>query len=443
MATTAAPASSENLVRGIGVRQLAASIVNCTVGAGIFLMPALVAQGVGAAAPLVFLLCGAVMALVVTAFAIAGSRVSVSGGVFAYAEAAFGPYVGFVTGFLLWLSCAVSAASVAVALLNAAPLLMPALAGDAARLGLLAAMLGILALINIRGVVSGARTIEVLTLGKLLPLAAFVLLGVFAIDPAALAWPGMPAAPDRGRMVLLAIFAFLGIEVALSPSGEIKTPSSTVPRAIYLALALTTTLYIAIQAVAQGVLGDSLADHAEAPLADAAALFMGPVGATLVMAGALVSMLGYVSGDLLGTPRTLYAFGRDGFLPAAWGRVHPLFRTPHLAIATHAVVVFAFAASGTFTFLVIVANVATLSVYLIACLAAIPLLRRDVRADGQGFRVPGGVTVPVLAAAAIVGILLSARWQEFAATALTVALASAVYMARRQETEDRSWDVSP
>ena len=77
------------LVRALGVRQLTAAIINTTVGAGIFVLPALVAQSVGTAAPLAFLICAAIMALVTIALAVAGSRVAVTGGIYAYVEAAF------------------------------------------------------------------------------------------------------------------------------------------------------------------------------------------------------------------------------------------------------------------------------------------------------------------------------------------------------------------
>ena len=183
---------------------------------------------------------------------------------------------------------------------------------------------------------------------KLLPLAVFLAVGVFFVQPAALAWPGWPAGDKLGETVLLLIFAFVGIEVALVPSGEVRDPRRTVPRAIYLALGLTTLLYLAIQAVAQGVLGAEMAQHAEAPLAAAASRFLGEGGRLLVLAGGAVSMFGYMCGDMLSSPRSLYAFGRDGFLPRALARVHPSFHTPHVAIVVHALLAAALAISSTF-----------------------------------------------------------------------------------------------
>lgn len=424
---------AENLIRGIGVRQLAASIVNATIGAGIFVLPALVAQGLGAAAPIAYVICATTMALLVTTFAMAGSRVTRTGGLFAYVDVAFGPFAGFLAGTLLWLSCLTGTASVAIAFMDAAAVISPVLHEPVARLAVLAALLAALAWTNTRGVRTGARTIEVLTAAKLVPLLIFVIVGAFFVQPAALAWPGLPAVPALGRGVLLLSFAFMGIELALTPSGEVHRPARTVPRAIYLALAITTTLYVAIQLVAQGVLGDALVQHADAPLAEAGRRLFGAAGAGLMLAGTLVSMLGYISGDALCSPRTIFAFARDGFIPAAFARLHPVSRTPYVAIWTNAVLVFAVANSGTFEFVAIVTNVATLGLYLIACLASISLIRRDVRGDGEPFAIPGAAAIAVLSVVAVLLILSSATLKEFAATGVTLAIASALYMLRRSE----------
>ena len=202
---------------------------------------------------------------------------------------------------------------------------------------------------NVRGVKPGARLVEGITVAKLLPLALLIGVGVFAIEPGNLAWPGWPGSEALGSTVLLLIFAFAGIEVALVPSGEVREPERTVPRAIGMALGLTTLLYLAIQAVAQGVLGGELQREASAPLAAAAGKLLGEWGRLLVLLGGTLSMFGYLSGDMLASPRTIFAFGRDALLPRLFASVHPRFRTPHVAIATHAVLVAAVAATNTFT----------------------------------------------------------------------------------------------
>jgi basic amino acid/polyamine antiporter, APA family len=257
---------------------------------------------------------------------------------------------------------------------------------------------------------------------------------MFFVEPAELAWTESPDPTAVRRAVLLLIFAFVGIEVALTPSGEVKRPASTVPRAIYLALGVTTAMYLAIQLVAQGVMGADLAAHAQAPLADASRRFLGAGGAALMLGGTLISMLGYVSGDALCSPRNLYAFGRDGFIPAAFGRVHSESRTPRLAIWTHTAVVFTIASTGSFESLAIIANVATLSLYLMACLAAMSLTRRNVQTDDPPFVVPGAALIGIGAMAAVLFVMSSATLKEFGATAVTLGIASVLYLVRRQTT---------
>jgi amino acid transporter len=255
---------------------------------------------------------------------------------------------------------------------------------------------------------------------------------MFFVDRSALMWPGIPDGDAIGRAVLVLIFAYSGIEVALAPSGEVRNPAHTVPRAIFLALAVTTTLYVAIQLVAQGVLGTLLAQETATPLADAAARFLGGTGATLMLAGAVCSMFGYQCGDMLSTPRSLYALARDGFAPAILATIHPKHRTPSVAIWTHAALTLALAATQTFQVLAIISNVGLLLLYLLACGAALELTRRDVRLAGTPFRIRGARAAPFLAAGLIVWVLSTATVKEFTVTAVVLAIATLAYVMRNR-----------
>ena len=421
------------LVRAIGVRGLTASIVNTTIGAGIFLVPALVARDLGSAAPLAYLACAVAMTFVVTSFAMAGSRVSLTGGVYAYVEVAFGPFIGFLAGFLLWMSNLVAAASVASALAASVGRLAPVFAGPSVRILSLGVVFAAFAWINVRGVTRGTRLVEIMTLTKLLPIVLLMAAGLFWVRPEHLAieW----AAPaDIGRASITLIFAFVGIEVALAPSGEIREPSRTVPRAVFLALGLTTLIYLLLQLVAHAVLGPALASFTDAPLVEVASRVLGPVGATVILVGGSISMLGFLSGDALGTPRSLYAFARDGLLPASLARLHPRFHTPWVAVIVHALFAWALASIGSFGVLVLIANVSVLTIYVLCCLAAIELQRRSVQTGGRPFVPPGGPTVPVLACVVLLWLLSHAAVQEFAATGGAVVVAALLFAWRSMRT---------
>jgi len=426
------PARDAALVRAIGLRQLTAAVLNATIGAGIFVLPALVAQDVGAAAPLAFLVCAAIIALIGVALAMAGSRVAITGGIYAYVEVAFGPYVALLAGVLQWLTGVAAVSGVAAALLDQVGTLAPLLERPAARVLVLAGVLGTLALLNVRGVRIGARVIEAVTALKLAPLVVFAGAGALLLDWSTLAWPAAPGAEALGRSVLLLIFAYTGVEMAVAPSGEVTDPARTVPRAIFMALGLATSLYIAIQLVAQAALGPLLAQETAAPLAQAAGRFLGGVGVTIMLAGAVCSMFGYLCGDMLSTPRTIYAFARDGLLPRVFAHIHPTRRTPSVAIWTHAGIVALLAGNQTFQALALVSNVGTLLLYLLCCGAALELRRQDVRMADAPFTFPGAWLAPVTGALLVLWILSTATAREFAVTAGVLATATLAYVVRKR-----------
>jgi len=371
------------------------------------------------------------MGMIVTTIAMAGSRVALTGGIYAYVEVAFGPYVGFLAGVLQWLTGLLAVSGVATAMLDQVGTLAPGLDGRPLRLLVLAAIFGPLAAVNARGVRAGTRVIEAVTAAKLVPLLLFVAVGGFFVHMDALAWPGLPEPNALGRSVLLLIFAYSGVEVAIAPSGEVRNPATTVPRAVFLALGMTTALYIAVQIVAQGVLGGELSAYTAAPLAEAASRFLGGAGLTLMLLGAVCSMFGYLSGDMLSTPRSLYAIARDGFLPAALARIDPVRRTPRTAIWTHAVLAVVFASTNTFQSLAIISNVGLLVLYLLSCGAALELARRDVRTDAAPFSMRGTRLWPVLGGVIVLWILSTATVREVAVTGIVLAVATGIYVAQR------------
>jgi basic amino acid/polyamine antiporter, APA family len=431
MSALPVPKEETGLIRALGVPGLTANIVNSTVGAGIFVLPALVANKLGAASPLAYVVCAIAMSLFVTTFAIAGSRVSLTGGLYAYVEVAFGQYIGFLAGILYYLTALLAASGVVGLLATSVGLFAPPLATGAGRFMLILFVFSFLAIINIRGVRTGVRAVAAVTLIKLVPLLIFILVGVFFIRPSAIAWPGWPGGKPVGDSVLLLIFAFVGIEIALMPSGEVKQPARTVPRAVFAALIVTTLLYIMIQLVAQGVLAGELSNYPDAPLAEAATRFLGRIGRMLMLIGLTISIFGWATSDILSSPRIIFAFGRDGLLPKWFAHIHPRFHTPDVAIITYAAVAFVLSFISTFQELAILSNVAVLLLYLLCCLAALRLMRRDVRTDGAPFTFPGAQLVPLLAGAVIIWILIHATLKEFTVTGICLAVASLLFLIRQ------------
>ena len=404
-------------------------MVNYMIGAGIFLLPATVAARVGGAAPYVYVICAIAMGTIVLCFADAGSRVSLSGGTYAYAEVAFGPFIGFVVAMTLWFSTVLASAAVANIFVDTLSQISPRFGQPVVRNGMLILIYAAFAAINIRGVRMGSAAVQTVTAAKLTPLLILVGVGLFAINARNLAWTGMPPAGEVARTAVILIFAFIGIESALTPSGEVREPARTVPRALFAALVLVTLIYIGIQIVAQGVLGPELATNTRAPLAETAKRLLGSGGQMLVILGTAISTLGYVAGDVLAAPRGIYALGKDRLLPAAIGSVHPRYRTPHVAILIHSLLCLAFALSGTFERLLVLAVITTLIVYLICCLAAIQLQRRDVRDEGAvPFKVPGGPVIPLIASAIVVWLMTASTRQEVLAIGAMLLAETALFL---------------
>ena len=388
------------LSRELGVRQFAANIFNYTVGSGIFSLPAFAVIGLGSAAPLAYVACAIVIALVVLCFAESGSRVSSTGGAYAYVETALGPMIGFVAGCLVFATGWFAAAAVITAVVRSLLALTNGAPGWLTQV-LQLVVVTILVTLNMRGVRTGARLLETITVVKLVPLLVFVGIGVFFIDTSHLAWTSVPAASTVLGTAGIIIFAFSGIEGATVPSGEVRNPARTVPRAILLALGAATVLYLAIQYVALGIMGPALANTGNTPLAEAAGMALGPVARTIMILAAVVSMFGYLSANVLSEPRGLFAMSRDGFLPRQLTSVHPKFRTPNFAIGIYGAMVAVVALLGNFEWLTVFANLAALALYFLCAIATLVLRKRDVRMDGQPFIIPGGPTVPIAACLAI------------------------------------------
>jgi amino acid transporter len=239
------------------------------------------------------------------------------------------------------------------------------------------------------------------------------------------------------------LFAFVGVEVALTPSGEIHDPSRTVPRSILTALALATSIYLAVQTVAQGTLGPELPLFKDAPLVETAGRLFGTGAKLIFLIGMAVSIFGYIAVDMLGTPRALFALARDGVLPSPLMRVHRSYRTPATAIVLYAAAVAVLAISSSFERLVVMANVSALLLYLMCVAASYQLQRRDVRMAGAPFDLPGGMLVQLLAAAGIVWLLSQATYDEWRIEAYVVGAAVIYYLIKRSLASPSAVAASP
>ena len=424
------------LRRQIRAGALALAIANLLVGAGIFGLPVLVAAEVGTAAPLAFIGCALVAGLVGLCLAEVGSRVTASGGMYAYTDAAFGRVAAAVVGTLTWFAFG-ALANAAVALLLASTLarFIPGLGQGLPRAIFLVLVYAAIVAVNIRGTREAIRATALVSVLKFLPLAALVLAGFFFVEPANLRVEAWPTTDGIAAAIVIVYFAFVGTEGALSASGEVVEPARTVPRAIAFGLGLVALLYIALQVVAQGVLGPLLAHSGDAPLLATAHAIFGGKGGVMILIATAASTLGLLFADVLTMPRVLYALGNDRLMPPVLGRVHPRFLTPHVAIAAYALICLGLALSGTFRQLVVLSSAGTMLMHFVIALAVLKL-RRDPRyATLQGFRAPGGLVVPVATALVLLWLFSTLRPLEHLALAAICVIAVIPALLRRHRPD--------
>ena len=270
------------------------------------------------------------------------------------------------------------------------------------------------------------------TVLKLTPLILLIVIGLFHISFKNLTVQSWPSAANIGETALVLFFAFMGIETALNVSGEIKNPQQNIPRGILMSVFGVLLIYLLIQLVAQGVLGDELSINKEAPLATLASRLIGPVGGTIILVTSVVSMFGMLSGDVLASPRVLFAASKDKLLPAFLSRIHPRFATPYWSIIVYSVVGVFLASSGGFKQLATLASSSVLIIYLLVVLAMIRLRYKKNDADKAGFKIPGGLLIPILAIAAICWFLYHITLAEIIALSLFFITLTIIYFINRE-----------
>ena len=421
------------LKREIGATALALNAINLTIGAGIFVLPAIVAENLGAASFIAYISCGLLVVLIMLCFAEVGSKITTTGGAYAYVEAAFGPLAGFLINTLFWFGfCCLADAAVINAMTDMIAIWFPVFSITYIRVIFFMMIFGLFACVNIRGVKHGSQLAVTATLLKLTPLILLLGIGLFNISSQNLTiqtWPGMHSI---GETSLVLFFAFMGTESALSMSGEIKDPKRNIPKGIFMGVTGILIMYLLIQFVSQGVMGDQLSKFKDAPLAAMASQLVGPVGKTVILITSVVSMLAMLSGDILASPRILYAAAKDDLLPRFLGKVHPTYATPYWSIIVYAAVGAILASSGGFKQLAVLASSSVLFIYLAVILATIRLRYKKEFSVKDGFTIPGGLLVPILAIITIGWFLSHITKDEIKGFAIFFVLLTVVYFVRRE-----------
>jgi APA family basic amino acid/polyamine antiporter len=415
------------LKRALGRWDLTALGVNQVIGGAIFLWPAQVAAQVGAWSPIGFVLIGFLSLSVALCFAELSSRFDTTGGPYVFTRAAFGDFVGFEIGWMQWFSRATSQASIMAATAVALGYYWPALTTGVPRAAFLIVLTLIFGGINVRGVRQSSMVVNALTIGKLVPLAIFIVVGLAYVEPARLTTLPPITVQQSLAAGLLFIFIYGGYEVVPVPAGESLDPRRDIPFAMVATIVSVMIVMTLTQIVAQGVLPD-LAGHAT-PIADAAAAFMGAAGALLIGIGSVVSMTGNNAGQVLSGSRMLFALAEQGQLPRFLARIHPHYRTPANAIVFTSAVALTLALSGSFAQIAVVSALARLLMYGGSAAATLRLRSRTSVGivKPAGFVAPLGPAMPLVAIGVCVVLAAGATQAQLLGGIGALAIGAALY----------------
>lgn len=414
------------LVRALGRRDLTAFAVNRVIGGGIFGIPAVLYLAVGPLSVWAIVLAGLVVLGITLCFAEVGSAFRDTGGPYLYAYETFGPAVGFEIGWLMWVTQLGGFAAVTNLFVDYLGWFAPILSSGPWRIGIITGLVVLLTTINVLGVRRAGTVNNIFTLAKLIPLALFVLVGLFFVDGARLMPSAVPAPAALSGAVLLAIYAFSGFEVLGVPGGEVRDPERTIPFSFLAGLGIVALVYVGVQVVAVGTLPDL--GHSARPLADAAQRVFGPAGGLVMVVGALLSTLGVAHAILLGAGRMPFAMAERRQLPARIAAVHPHYQTPHVGLVVSAVGMLLFTAVTTFASAVSITVGLRVIVYIVTC-AALPVLRRNRARRPASFRAPGGTVLAMACMAVGLGLLASRPRTDIIQLAVVLALGWLVWLA--------------
>jgi APA family basic amino acid/polyamine antiporter len=415
--------ASGGLVRTIGRWSLAALMLNTMIGASIFGLPSIIAGYLGKLSPAGYLIAFAGVAVIAACLAEVSSYFQEAGGPYLYTRVAFGRFAAIQIGWLTWLSRITACSGVANLFITYLSSFFPVVTRGWIRGTILTVLIGFLAAVNYRGVSGGNALSNFFTITKVLLLTLFITGGFMALafHPSVRVTPAAVPLTTANcfQAILLMVYAYGGFEAALFASGEASDPRKDAPIALLIAMLTATLLYICVQVVVIFTLANPGATTK--PAVDSARQFLGPVGVTLVAVGTLISVYGYLSANMLHTPRVTFAMGERGDFPSFFAAIHPRFRTPHLSIVVFALMLLLFSIGGNFRWNASLSAISRLFMYG-AVVAALPVLRRKFP-KGSKFRLPAGLFFTVLGLAFVAVLLAQMGRTELIVMSITFVIA--------------------
>ena len=386
--------------------------VNAIIGTGIFLLPGKAAALVGVNSLWVIVFDALLVMSIALCFAEMGGMFNKNGGPYVYAKEAFGNFVGFEVGFMKWAIATIAWSAMAVGFDTALGAVWEPASTEMGKNVIATLIIVVLGIMNIMGVKISKIINNIVTIGKLLPLIFFILVGIFYVK--GVNFVPMESVPDItqasfGAAALIIFYAFTGFESIAVAAEDMEKPERNVPKAIILVLTLVSIVYILIQAICIGIMGDALVTS-KTPVADAAFVFMGPLAKAIVTAGTLISIGGINVASSFLAPRSGVAMADDGLIPKVVSKRNKK-DAPYVAIIVTVVFAVVLSWTGSFEKLAAISVVSRFAQYLPTCLAV--LVFRSKRPDmARTFRVPLGPVIPVLAVVVSIWLLTQSSLEK-------------------------------
>ncbi|MFK5676261.1 APC family permease [Ligilactobacillus sp. LYQ60] len=385
--------------------------VNAIIGSGIFLLPNKAYALVGTKSIFVFIFDALLVITIALCFAEAAGLFSKDGGPYVYTRAAFGDFAGFEVGFIKWIVSMIAWATMANGFATALGQIFPACSSRAAQIIVMTVIIVGLTLINLCGVNSSKIINNLASIGKLVPLVIFIIVGFFFVHGKNFhpATPIPTTSHGFGAACLVIFYAFTGFEAIAVAAEDMHNPQKTLPRAILMVMGVVSIFYLLIQVVAIGVLGNHLAT-ATAPVQTAMEHFLGRGGFALVAAGELISIGGINIASSFITPRCAVALANDNLLPRFILKRNR-YGVEYWAIIITGIITLPIALSGSFTTLAAISVVSRFAQYLPTCLAIL-VFRRTMKDASRPFKIPGGPIIPLIAIVVSIWLLMQATLHE-------------------------------
>ena len=393
-------------------------LINGIIGAGIFGLPSKIFALSGWYSLPALFACAIVVFLFILIFSEVASRFDKTGGPYLYILSSFGKIPAYMIGWLLFITRIAGFAALVNLLVTYLSYFYPPLQEQTFRFGLIIFVTLILTWINYLGVKHSTVFSNTFAIAKLLPLLAFVVIGLFFINPELIEIPKTPPVlSDFSSSVLILIFAFTGFEAILVNSGEFKNTKGNIPFALIVSIIIVAVFYGLIQFVSIGTLPELAGS--ETPITDAAQMFMGSSGAILITIGAVVSIGGTLNAIMLVGSRLPYALSEENQFPRLFSKLHSKYHTPIYSLIIFSGIALIASLTGSFIYAVTISVISKVLIFIMVCAAMIKLRRKDT-ADTSYYKLPYGNVIAVIGIIASLWLLSSSKLSTLKDVLITI-----------------------